>query len=155
MMRKLFVLIMLAPVFAYANASVGYTNLDIDLGDGDSASLGALNIGYTMDVDDSPFSVQAGIAIGLTDDTVYGVNVELDPSFYIRGMYEVNENFFISASWINFQAELSASANGVTVSEDGSDSEAGFGLGFRPNEKVTVMFDVVEDTNLFTVQYNF
>ena len=146
---------MLAPVFAYANASVGYTNLDIDLGDGDSASLGALNIGYTMDVDDSPFSVQAGIAIGLTDDTVYGVNVELDPSFYIRGMYEVNENFFISASWINFQAELSASANGVTVSEDGSDSEAGFGLGFRPNEKVTVMFDVVEDTNLFTVQYNF
>ena len=155
MMRKLFVLIMLAPVFAYANASVGYTNLDIDLGDGDSASLGALNIGYTMDVDDSPFSVQAGIAIGLTDDTVYGVNVELDPSFYIRGMYEVNENFFISASWINFQAEASASANGVTVSEDGSDSEAGFGLGFRPNEKVTVMFDVVEDTNLFTVQYNF
>ena len=155
MMRKLFVLIMLAPVFAYANASVGYTNLDIDLGDGDSASLGALNIGYTMDVDDSPFSVQAGIAIGLTDDTVYGVNVELDPSFYIRGMYEVNENFFISASWINFQAELSASANGVTVSEDGSDSEAGFGLGFRPNEKVTVMFDVVEDTNLLTVQYNF
>ena len=155
MIRKLFVLIMLAPVFAYANASVGYTNLDIDLGDGDSASLGALNIGYTMDVDDSPFSVQAGIAIGLTDDTVYGVNVELDPSFYIRGMYEVNENFFISASWINFQAELSASANGVTVSEDGSDSEAGFGLGFRPNEKVTVMFDVVEDTNLFTVQYNF
>ena len=155
MMRKLFVLIMLAPVFAYANASVGYTNLDIDLGDGDSASLGALNIGYTMDVDDSPFSVQAGIAIGLTDDTVYGVNVELDPSFYIRGMYEVNENFFISASWINFQAELSASANGVPVSEDGADSEAGFGLGFRPNEKVTVMFDVVEDTNLFTVQYNF
>ena len=155
MIRKLFVLIMLAPVFAYANASVGYTNLDIDLGDGDSASLGALNIGYTMDVDDSPFSVQAGIAIGLTDDTVYGVNVELDPSFYIRGMYEVNENFFISASWINFQAELSASANGVTVSEDGSDSEAGFGLGFRPNEKVTVMFDVVEDTNLFAVQYNF
>ena len=155
MMRKLFLLIMLAPVFAYANASVGYTNLDIDLGDGDSASLGALNIVYTMDVDDSPFSVQAGIAIGLTDDTVYGVNVELDPSFYIRGMYEVNENFFISASWINFQAELSASANGVTVSEDGSDSEAGFGLGFRPNEKVTVMFDVVEDTNLFTVQYNF
>ena len=47
------------------------------------------------------------------------------------------------------------SANGVTVSEDGSDSEGGFGLGFRPNEKVTVMFDVFEDTNLFTVQYNF
>ena len=154
-MKKLFLTIMLAPVFAYANASVGYTNLDIDLGDGDSASLGALNIGYTMDVDDSPFSVQAGIVIGISDESFDGVNVELDPSFYLRGMYEVNENFFISANWVNFQAEASASAYGVTVSEDGSDSEGGFGLGFRPNEKVTVMFDVVEDTNLFTVQYNF
>ena len=70
-------------------------------------------------------------------------------------MYEVNENFVISASWINFQAELAASANGCTVSVDGTDAEAGFGLGFRPSGKVTVMFAVVEDTNLFTVQYTF
>ena len=149
-MKKLFILLLI-PSFAFAGWNVGYSNLDGDAGDGYSISLGALNAGYTWsNIQDSDFSVQAGIALGLTDDTFMGVDVELDPSYYLKGMYDINENFFISVNWAKL--ELTASALGESVSA--SDTDAGFGFGFNVG-KVTLMFDSIEDVDLFSIQYNF
>ena len=149
-MKKLFILC-LVPTFAFANWNIGYTNVDGDMGDGDSISLGALNAAYTWEnIQDSDFSVQTGALIGISDDEIDGIDVELDPSFYLKGMYNVNETFFISVNWANVEA--TASYQGESIS--GSDSEAGFGFGFNIGD-VTLMFDSIEDTDMFSIQYNF
>ena len=150
-MKKLFLTMMLAPVFVYANVSVGYTNVDGDLGEDGSVSISALNLAYNINMDDSPFSAQVGMAIGISDDDIDGIKLEMDPSFYLKGIYNINENVFVNVVWMNLQIEGSMDGASVTA----SDSEAGFGLGFRPNEKVTVNFDIIEDTNMISVHYNF
>jgi len=149
-MKNLFILLLI-PSFAFAGWNVGYTNLSGDLGDGDSISLGALNAGYKWaNIQDSDFSVQAGVAFGIKDDTFEGVDIELDPSYYLKGMYDINENFFISANW----AKLEATASYAGVSASAGETEAGFGVGFNVGE-FTIMFDFIEDTDLFSFQFNF
>ena len=149
-MKKLFILL-IVPSFAFAGWSVGYTNFDGDLGDGDSISLGAINAGYKWEnIQETDFSVQAGFAFGISDDTFDGVDVELDPSYYLKGLYDINDTFFISANWVRLEATVSAG----NLSDSASDNEAGFGFGFNVG-KVTLMFDFIEDTDLFSIQYNF
>ena len=149
-MKKLMIAILMMPIFVSAGFTTGYSALDLDMGDGDSISIGALNAAYTWGGEDSPFSTQAGVLIGVQDDKYYGVTLELDPSFFIKGMYNLNENVFISATWTKFEAE--ASARGI--SESASDSEMGLGIGFNAG-KYRFIFDRVDDTNIFSILYNF
>jgi hypothetical protein len=148
-MKKLMMAILLMPIFVSAGFTTGYSVLDLDLGDGDSISLGALNAAYTWE-GDSPFSTQAGVLIGIQDDKFEGVTLELDPSFYLKGMYNLNENFFIAATWTKFEAEASAGS----ISESASDSEMGLGIGFNAG-KFRFIFDHVDDTDIFSIQYSF
>ena len=150
MKKFLLAFLITLPAYSYASFGLGYTNLDLDMGDGDSLSLGALNASYTWKTDDSPFSLQTGVIVGITDDKLYGVTAELDPSFFLKGLYDINENFFINVNWAKYEATASAGS----ISESGSDSEAGFGFGFYIG-KTTIMFDFIDDTDMFTIQYNF
>lgn len=149
-MKKLMMAILMMPIFVSAGFTTGYSVLDLDLGDGDSISLGAVNAAYTWGGEDSPFSTQAGVLIGIQDDKFEGVKLELDPSFFIKGMYNLNENFFIAATWTKFEAEASAGS----ISESASDSEMGLGIGFNAG-KFRFIFDHVDDTDIFSIQYNF
>ena len=148
-MKKLLLMIMLSiPATSFAGWAAGYTVLDLDMGDGDSLSLGAINASYKWDLDD--FSTEAGVLIGVQDDKLYGVTAELDPSIYLKGMYNINENVFLAATWTKFEATASYSG----YSDSGGDSEAGIGIGFNAGQ-MTYSFDVVDDTNMFSLQYNF
>lgn len=150
-MKKFLLTILVAvPAYSYASFGIGYTSLDLDMGDGDSLSIGALSGSYTFSADDSPFSLQTGVLIGITDDTLYGVKAELDPSFYLKGIYDINENIFINVNWAKYEATASAGSESIS----GSDSEAGFGFGFNVG-KAKIMFDFIEDTDMFSIQYNF
>ena len=148
-MKKLLLMIMLSiPATSFAGWTAGYTVLDLDMDDGDSLSLGAINLAYKWDLDD--FSTEAGVLIGVQDDKLYGVSLELEPSVFIKGMYNINENVFLAATWGKFEAKASAGSSSATA----NDSEAGIGIGFNAGQ-MTFSFDVMDDTNMFSLQYNF
>ena len=58
--------------------------------------------------------------------------------------------FFIAATWTKFEAEASAGS----ISESASDSEMGLGIGFNAG-KFRFIFDHVDDTDIFSIQYSF
>ena len=62
--------------------------------------------------------MQTGVLIGITDDTLYGVKAELDPSFYLKGIYDINENIFINVNWAKYEATASAGSESISMKLD-------------------------------------
>tara|TARA_Y100000768_G_scaffold356841_1_gene311479 strand:- start:956 stop:1441 length:486 start_codon:yes stop_codon:yes gene_type:complete len=154
-MKKLIIIILSMPLFLNAaDWGVGYTNFDIDLGDGDSASLGAVALTVGRTTEDGKFSGEFGIMIPAQDDTIDGVDVELEVAPYIRGMYNINENFFLSAGWMKLEAE--ACYQGYC--ESGSDTEGAIGLGVSfpsNNGQFRLIYEDVDDADVVSFKYNF
>ncbi|MDC0546382.1 hypothetical protein OAO62_06085 [Gammaproteobacteria bacterium] len=155
-MKKIMMFILSMPLFlSAADFGVGYSNFDIDLGDGDSVSLGAIALTVGQTTEDGKFSGEFGIMIPAQDDKFDGVDVELKTAPYIRGMYHVNENFFLSAGWMRLDAEVSSGG----YSESASDTEGAIGIGvsfpLNNDGEIRLIYENVDDADLVSVKYNF
>ena len=91
------------------------------------------------------------MSLGLQDDDWEGVDVELDRVVYLKGKYNVNDQFFVSLNYADISIDLSEGS----LSASASDSDTGFGVGFNVNKNFTIMFDSIEDTESLTFRYNF
>lgn len=151
LIKSLALLVIMAPSFAFADASVGYTRLNLD--DSDSTvSLGALNLSYTFETE-SRFSIQVGTLLGVADDKVSGIEVELDPSFYIKGMIDLPSNFFATLSYGKYEG--TASVPGTYLSLTKGYNDTGFGLGYNFSPNWTASFERVDKNNFLHIRYNF
>jgi hypothetical protein len=98
----------------YANFSEDDSGLDI--------SLGALyaSAGYHFESDEFVFMPELRLGVGISDDNVLGVNVEIDSFFAasIRGQYNVTESFGVFLQPSYGRLELTASADGQSFTDD-------------------------------------
>ena len=135
-----------------------YTNLSDDVGNSDF-SLGALvgSIGYRFYPEgDTGFSImpELRIGFGVGDDTVLGVEFELDryAAINLRGQYAFDSGFygFIAPSYTNI--EVTGSFGGITVTEDDTEFGLGGGIGYMFNKQVhaEVLFEGIDGTDVFT-----
>ena len=112
------------------NFGAGYANYS-ESDEGVEISVGALyaSVGYEYVSDKITFMPELRIGTGVTDDTVFDVNIEID-SFIaasIRGQYNVNESFGVFLQPSYGRLAVTASANGQSFSDD--NWEFGFGGG--------------------------
>jgi hypothetical protein len=130
-------LLMLLPLSANAEWPVGggYYNVSDDEG-GVDISVGAItgSVAYRFETE-SDFSVipELRLGFGVGDDTVLGVDVEIDRivAFSVRGQFDFPSGAYVFAAPAYADIEVEASSGGASASE--SDSEFGFGggVGFR------------------------
>jgi opacity protein-like surface antigen len=143
-----------APALAHAEAAVygtiGYANIDID-----PVSLGALQgrlgVGFTPN-----FGIEGEIAIGVADDEILGVNVELSNSY---GLFAVgrlpvsdNVNLFVRGGFASGEVDI----GGTSGSEDGAAYGAGVEAFFTPNDGVRfdyTRYDFGGDADVWSVAY--
>lgn len=135
-------LLTLAPLAnADWTASGGYIDLRQE-GEGLDISLGAIyaSVGYEIKSDSIVIVPELRLGRGITDDTVLGVNVEVDSFFAasIRGQYNVTDSFsvFLQPSYARLEATVSG--GGQSITED--DWEFGFGGGasFKMSESFSL-----------------
>jgi len=141
---------------------IGYTNVSDDDGDID-ISLGGIvaSAGYQYQVNDGFQLVpEVRIGTGVSDDTVFGVDVELD-SFYavsLRGEYTLADNMYVYIVPSYGKLELTASANGFSESSD-SDWEFGLGGGFgfmvTETTSVEVSYETFDDADVLSIGAKF
>jgi hypothetical protein len=152
-MKKLLITIMfLVPASSFAaDWSIGYMDLDGDLG------------GVSLDVgwgdETSPWDWSLGVLIGTKDlgeDDAFGAfTASLDPSVYVKTEYNVNESFFLKASYVNFSIDSTVGINNMGVFDlDASSTELGLGMGFNIGN-VSVALDRFDEFNTFSISYNF
>ncbi len=158
----LILLIAFMPFAANAEwvAGAGFYNLSDDEG-GVDISLNAVtgSIGYRIENDNSNFSfmpeLRAGIGIG--DDTVFGVDVELDRVlvFSLRGQFDFENGAYFFAAPAYANIEVKASAAGFSVSEDDSQAGIGAGVGFRFNERnfAEVSYETYDGTDVIGIAW--
>ena len=121
-----------ASTFASAQWTVGggYANYSEDDG-GLDISLGGVygSAGYVYENGQISFMPEIRIGVGVADDTVSGVNVEIDSflALSLRGQYEVTKDFSVFLQPTYGRLEVTANFNGQSVSDD--EWEFGFGGG--------------------------
>ena len=152
-MKKLLITIMfLVPASSFAaDWSIGYMDLDGD--------LGGVNLDVGWGDETSPWDWSLGVLIGTKDfgeDDAFGAfTVELDPSVYVKTEYNVNESFFLKASYVDFSFDSTLGINNMGIFElDGSSTELGLGMGFNIGN-VSIALDRFDDFNAFSISYNF
>tara|TARA_A200000113_G_C8636333_1_gene280968 strand:- start:13 stop:516 length:504 start_codon:yes stop_codon:yes gene_type:complete len=140
-MKKILLIIAAFGVFSIQAADmkwgIGYTSVSDDdvIYNGDSVTIGGIDLSVNFDYGNN-FSSEFGIIEGIRDEddsvSVLGVvvpySISLGTSFYARGFYHVNDNFFINAVFGNYELEANV-ANIVRLEE--SDTELGFGAGVQ------------------------
>lgn len=132
--------------------AVAYANLSDD-----DVSLGAItgSLGYRFDTTYQGFSVTPEIRIGLGvgDDTVSGVDVELDSlyGFNVRAEWDLGQTYvFVAPSYTN--AEFEASFGGTTVSADEWEFGGGVGFGYRLEQTIglEISYEVFDELDVFS-----
>ena len=145
-MKKILLIIAAFGVFSIQaddmKFGVGYTisSWDDIVNEGDSLSLGSLELTAFKSFDNG-FAAEVGVAEGVSDDSLGSVTAELDTSFFVRGFYNINDNFYVNAIWGNIEATATAGA----LSASASDTDLGFGVG--------VMFSIPNSDNMFRLGY--
>ena len=152
-MKKLLLTLMLAiPATSFAaDWSIGYMDVDGD--------LGGVTLDATWGNETSPWDWSLGVLIGTKD---YGENedfgamiAELKPSIYVKTEYNVNESFFLKASYVDFNIDSKIGLNNVgTFDISASSTELGLGMGFNLGS-VSIALDRFDDLNTFSITYNF
>lgn len=141
---------------------VGYSNLS-DSEDDIDISLGAIvaSAGYKYAINEAFTLVpELRYGIGVSDDEVFGVNIELD-SFYaftLRGEFDVSENVYAYVAPSYGKLEMTASAGGFSES-DSTDWEFGFGGGlgykFNPTTSVEVSYESFDGADVLSLGAKF
>lgn len=132
----LFACMMSAQASAQWVAGGGYINLSEDDLD---VSVGGVfaSLGYQIDAEGNfTFIPELRIGVGVSDDTVEGITVELSTFFALsmRGQYEFDSGLYLYAAPSFAQAEFDFSGFLGSGSEDESEAGIGGGVGYKFSE---------------------
>lgn len=96
---------------------------------------------------------EARLGVGVDDDTVGGVTVEMDEYYGVtaRFQYESREGFYAFAYPSYTRFSLSGSLAGVVVSDDSWEFGAGAGVGFAFTDLLgaEVAYERIDEANVF------
>ncbi|WAJ69188.1 outer membrane beta-barrel protein [Catenovulum adriaticum] len=148
--------------FANWVGGVSYINLSND--EGADISLGGLtgSLGYQFDAQNGfYFTPELRVGTGISDDSVGGVDVEMDSfvALSVRGQYSVNQQVYLFAAPSYANAELTASGGGTSVTEDEWEFGLGGGIGYQMTDAMSAefMYEQYDDADLmsFGVKFSF
>lgn len=162
-MKKGILLVLIAfaavPFAAQAQfqAGIGYMQLSEDV-EGTDISIGGMygSIAYSIPTT-SAFSnvLMFKVGTGISDDSVAGIRLELDRliQFAYRGEYAISEALyaFFTPSYAN--AKVTASAFGISVSDDSWEFGVGAGVGIAFTERVgaELSYERFSGTGVFSI----
>lgn len=145
------------PASAQWVAGGGYINLSDDE-DGVDVSLGGIygSIGYVIEGEgEFYFLPEVRLGLGISDDTVFGVDVELDSflAFSVRGQYDFESGLYLYAAPSYARAEFTASAGGLSVSDDDWEFGFGGGAGYKFSDTVwgEASYETFDGTDVFSL----
>ncbi len=152
-------LIASVPASAQWVAGGGYVNLS-DEDDFFDVSLGGIygSLGYLMAQDGGfSFMPELRVGVGISDDTISGFDIELDSfiALSVRGQYDIDSNFYVYAAPSYARVELTASAFGMSASEDDWEFGVGGGFGYKFSEKgwLELSYETYDGTDAFSVGF--
>ena len=164
-MKKILLIIAAFGVFSIQAADmkwgIGYTSISDDdvVYYGDSVTIGGIDISVNFDYGNN-FSSEFGIIEGIKDESdsvtisgsVVPYKMKFGTSFYARGFYHINDNFFINAVYGDY--ELKANIANVVQLEE-SDTELGFGAGvqFKAGDRTfRFMYEDVDSQGIISLK---
>ncbi len=164
-MKRILVLLALfavsVPASAQWVAGGGYINLS-DEDDGIDVDLGAVygSIGYLIEGEGNfSFLPEIRLGIGISDDTVFGVDVELDSFFALslRGQYDFDSGLYLFANPSYARAEFTASSGGFSASEDDWEFGIGAGAGYRFQDNFwgEVGYETYDGTDVLAIGFKY
>jgi opacity protein-like surface antigen len=140
--------------------SGGYASIS-DSDDGIDLKLGAVYVsaGYEFLSTDFTIMPELRLGVGVTDDTVLGVNVEVDSfiAFSVRGTLNLTNNvgLFLQPTY----TRLDLTANAMGQSESADDSELGFGGGasYKLSDMASIeaAYEVIDGTDVISFGYRY
>ena len=106
---------------------IGYSNKEISSG-GQSIDWDNIELSYYVSFDNN-FAAEFSLSTGVKDKTVDEgndmVKYKGDTSYFLKGIYNINDTFYISAIYADAKVKLDVSG----VSGSIGDEDFGFGLG--------------------------
>lgn len=140
------------------NFGGGYGNY-MESDGGSDISLGAIyaSAGYTYDSGQMTFMPSLRLGVGLGDDSVEGVKVEIDTLVIasIRGQYNVTDSFGVFLQPSYGRLEATATFNGRTATSD--DWEFGFGGGasFKVSDSFSIeaMYEAFDEADVLSIGF--
>jgi opacity protein-like surface antigen len=140
------------------NFGGGYANyMEDDAGLDISLDVIYASVGYTYDSGKVSFMPELRLGVGVGDDSIQGVNVEIDTLLIasIRGQYNVTESFgvFLQPSYGHLEATVNF--NGVSVSEDEWEFGFGGGASFQISESASIeaMYEAFAEADILSVGF--
>ena len=153
------VLVFSVPASAQWVAGGGYLNLSDDE-DGVDVSLGGIygSLGYLIEGEGNfNFLPEIRLGVGISDDTVFGIDIELDTFFALslRGQYDFESGLYLYAAPSYGRAEFTASAGGVSVSDDDWEFGFGGGAGYKFSDTVwgEISYETFDGTDVFSLGF--
>ncbi|MEO1543509.1 MAG: outer membrane beta-barrel protein [Pseudomonadota bacterium] len=93
--------------------------------------------GYVFEVENGFYVIpEVRLGSGVTGDTVFGVDVDLDSFFSlgVRGQLDIGEAFYVFGTPSYARAEATASSGTQSESDDGWETGFGAGAGYKVSE---------------------
>ena len=138
--------------------SGGYANYMEDDA-GIDVSLGALyaSAGYTYNSGNLSFMPEVRLGLGVTDDSIQGVDVEIDSLVIasIRGQYNVTDRFGVFLQPSYGRLEATASFNGSSVTEDEWEFGVGGGAAFQISESSSIeaYYEAFDEADVLSIAF--
>ena len=146
-----------APAAAQFSSGLAYHYLD----SGD-VNLGAVvgSVGYRFVVNDAVSIIpELRGGIGVQDDSIQGVDVELDGLFggVLRLEFNLSDTFYLQVSPSYARYKASVSFLGQSISDTSNEFGIGGGLGFRFNPRVSaeVAYENIDDLDVYLIGLRF
>lgn len=152
----LLVMLASAPAAAQFTGQIGYAHItdDFDLG----AIVGSF--GMELDVTDNFALVpEVRAGLGVRNDTVGGVKLELDHLYGVANRFQFNasESFYLFGSLSYIRYKVSASMGSVSASDNSWEWGYGGGLGYRFNQgnALDLSYERVDGVDIITAGWRF
>ena len=129
-------LILILVAFGVANIQametkygIGYSNKEISSGSGgQSIDWDNIELSYYVSFDNN-FAAEFSLSTGIKDNSFVDgndiVKYEGDTSYFLKGIYNINDTFYISGIYADAKVKVTVSG----VSASAGDEDFGFGLG--------------------------
>ena len=148
------------PTVASAQWTVGGGYANYSEEDGDlELSLGGVygSAGYKYENGQISFIPEIRIGVGVADDSVEGINVEIDSflALSLRGQYEVTKDFSVFLQPSYGRLELTANFNGQSVSDDEWEFGFGGGAAFKVSDTTSIeaIYESFDGTDVLSLGF--
>ena len=151
-MKKIVTLILCLMSFTASSEfyyGVGYLSASSEIDD-EKFSMGVVEVTLGNTIGDS-FSTEMALGYGVGGDEIgsgkYAIDAEIESSFALRGIYHINDNFFVNLFWtkLNVYAE---DYRGRDSSGSGKSIGIGLGVDFEMseenNQKIRLSYDIAK-----------